>query len=151
MVRLTDRKLLNDGRMALGAFHQAIDTGEVEKSTLELAKVRASQINGCAVCLTTHWKVALELGERVDRLATVDVWRECDWFTPREKAALAWSEALTRCADGHVSDKDYEAVRAEFSEAEVVCLTWTIISINSWNRINVAFGTQPTTFEVPTP
>lgn len=149
MSRLSDRKLLNPGRTALGTFHKAIDTGEVEATTLELAKIRASQINGCAICLTTHWKIMIELGERVDRLSTIVCWRECDWFTPREKAALLWAEVLTRTADHHVSDEDYAQVAEHFTEEEMVCLTWTIISINSWNRINAAFGSRPMHFAVP--
>ncbi len=149
MTRISDKKLLADGRAALGAFHKAIDSEALELSLKELVKIRISQINGCAICLTGHWKIALEAGERVDRLATVSVWRESNWFTPREKAALAWAEALTRAADHHVTDDDYAAVRAEFSEEEVVDLTWTIISMNSWNRINVAFCTPPTAFTYP--
>lgn len=149
MTRLSDKNLLNDPRKALGNFNQAISTGLIEKSTLELVKIRASQMNGCAICLTTHWKVALEIGERVDRLSTVVCWRECDWFSAREKAALAWCEKITNTANGHVTDEDYQSAREQFTQEEIVELTMVIISINSWNKINIAFGTQPMNFEVP--
>ena len=150
MSRLSDKKLLNPGRTALGTFHKAIDTELIERPTLELVKIRASQINGCGPCLISHWKLALELGMRIDKLCTIDAWRETDWFSPREKAALTWTEALTRSADRHIDDATYAVVRAEFSEEEIVDLTWTIISINSWNRINAAFANQPTQFDPPT-
>lgn len=150
MSRLSDKKLLNTGRTALGTFHTSIDTELIERPTLELVKIRASQINGCGPCLVAHWKLALELGMRIDKLATIDAWQETDWFSPREKAALTWAEALTRSADRHIDDATYEIVRAEFSEEEIVDLTWTIISINSWNRINVAFASQPSHFDPPT-
>ena len=150
MSRLSDKKMLNAGRTALGTFHKAIDTELIERTTVELVKIRASQINGCGPCLTSHWKLALELGMRIDKLVTIDAWRETDWYTPREKAALTWTEALTRSADRHIDDATYDIVRAQFSEEEIVDLTWTIISINSWNRINVAFANQPTQFDPPT-
>lgn len=152
MTRLSDLKLLNPGRAALGDFSKAIDGNTIEETTLELVRIRSSQITGCARCLAGHWKAALALGMRVDHLALVNVWRECDWFSDREKAALAWTEAITRSADNHIDDAEYEAVSKYFTEEEMVDLTWAILSINVWNRINIAFGTQTLVpFEVPTP
>lgn len=150
MSRIDDIKLLNPGREALGVFSKAISSDKIEETTLELARIRSSQITGCARCLAAHWKAALALGMRVDHLAVINVWREAAVFSPREEAALAWTEALTRNADSHVDDAEYEAVREHFTEEEMVDLTWAILSINTWNRINVAFGTgQAFPFEVP--
>ena len=150
MARLSDIKLLNPGREALGEFSKAVSSTTVEETTLELARIRSSQITGCARCLAAHWKIALGLGMRVDHLAMIDVWREAEIFSPREQAALAWTEALTRNADTHVDDAQYDAVREHFSEEEMIDLTWAILSINTWNRINVAFGTgKAFPFEVP--
>jgi AhpD family alkylhydroperoxidase len=151
MSRLSDLKLLNHGRSALGDFSKAIASDTIEETILELARIRSSQITGCARCLAAHWKAALALDMRVDHLAMINVWREANIFSPREQAALAWTEALTRNADTHVSDAEYDAVRAHFTEEEMVDLTWAILSINTWNRINVAFGTgQAFPFDVPT-
>lgn len=150
MARISDIKLLNPGRAALGDFSKAIAGDTIEETTLELVRIRSSQITGCARCLAAHWKVALGLGMRVDRLAMIDVWREAGIFSEREQAALAWTEALTRNADTHVDDAQYDAVQAHFTEEEMIDLTWAILSINTWNRINVAFGTgQAFPFELP--
>lgn len=150
MPRLSDIKLLNPGRAALGEFSKAVASTTVEETTLELARIRSSQITGCARCLSAHWKAALALGMRVDHIAMIDVWREAEVFSPREEAALAWTEALTRNADTQVTDAQYDAVREHFSEEEMIDLTWAILSINTWNRINTAFGTgQAFPFEVP--
>lgn len=150
MSRLNDLKLLNPGRAALGDFSKAIASTTIEETTLELVRIRSSQITGCARCLAAHWKMALALDMRIDHLAMVDVWRECDWFSDREKAALAWTETLTRSANSHIDDAEYEAVSSHFTEEEMVELTWAILSINTWNRINIAFGTQnPVPFAGP--
>lgn len=151
MPRLSDIKLLNPGREALGGFSKAIASDRIEETTLELARIRSSQITGCARCLAAHWKAALAIGMRVDHLAMINVWREAEVFSPREQAALTWTEALTRNADTHVDDAEYAAMREHFTEEEMVDLTWAILSINTWNRINVAFGTgQAFPFEVQT-
>lgn len=150
MPRLSDIKLLNPGRTALGEFSKAVASTTVEETTLELARIRSSQITGCARCLSAHWKAALALGMRADHIAMIDVWREAEVFSPREEAALDWTEALTRNADTQVTDAQYDAVREYFSEEEMIDLTWAILSINTWNRINTAFGTgQAFPFEVP--
>lgn len=115
------------------AAHQDIDP-----ILLELIKTRVSQINGCAYCVDMHTRDARKLGETEQRLYTLSVWHETDLFTPRERAALAWAEALTRLPDG-VSDELLAATRAEFSDPDLVQLTHAIIAINSWNRLGVAF------------
>jgi len=120
----------------------AISTG-LERPLLELVKLRASQINGCARCVELHTREAREAGETDDRLAMVCVWPEATCFTPRERAALLWTEVLTRLSDGPVHDEDFEAVREEFSEEEMTKLTLAIVAINGWNRFNVGFAVPP--------
>lgn len=149
MARISDEVLLNPGREALTGFSQGIKSDSIDPMTMELVYMRASQINGCSRCLAGHWKHALSIGMRVDKLSQIDVWRECEWFSPRERAALEWTEALTKTSQHHIEDAMYDAVREHFSEDEMVDLTWSIISINSWNRINIAFATAPRKFEFP--
>jgi AhpD family alkylhydroperoxidase len=109
----------------------------LERSLLELVKTRASQINGCAFCLQMHTRDARKLGETEERLHRLPAWREAPIYTPRECAALAWTEALTLLTEGHAPDDVYAEVRAQFSEAETAKLTLAIGVINSWNRIAV--------------
>src|SRR5262245_993451 len=121
----------------LGLSH-AVETSGLERSLLELIKIRASQINGCAYCLDMHTKDARAMGETEQRIYALNAWRETPFFTPRERAALEWTEALTRIADTHVPDEVYEAVRAQYDEASLVSLTYAVIVINSWNRLATA-------------
>lgn len=114
----------------------------LEPILMELVKIRASQINGCAMCLVLHTQEARRLGETEMRIYLLDGWREAPHYTPRERAAIAWTEALTRL-DHRASDKAYEMVEAEFSEAERVALALLIGLINTWNRINVGFRVKP--------
>jgi AhpD family alkylhydroperoxidase len=112
----------------------------LEHALLELVKMRASQINGCAFCIDMHAKEARAAGETEQRLYLLDAWREAaHLYTERERAALAWTEAVTRLDSGHVADAVYEEVRRQFSEAELVNLTLAIAVINGWNRLNIAF------------
>jgi len=121
--------------------HEVHKSG-LEESLLELVKSRASQINGCAWCLDMHTKDARARGETEQRLYLLPVWRESPCYTERERAALAWTEALTQLSATHdVSDDVYEQARSQFSETELVNLTLAIIAINGWNRLNVAFRT----------
>lgn len=112
----------------------------LEPSLKELVKLRVSQINGCLFCADMHSKVAKLNGERELRLYHLPLWRESTLFSEREKVALAWAEKLTLSAQHHVSDEDYQAVRAHFEEEELVALTFVISTINAWNRIGVAFS-----------
>jgi len=121
----------------------------LEHGLLELVKYRASQLNGCAWCMDMHTKDARAAGETEQRLYLLSAWRECPFYTEREQAALAWTEAVTRLADGNVSDEVFAEARAQFSEQELVELTMAIIAINGWNRINVAFRTVPGTYRLP--
>ena len=111
----------------------------LEASLIELVKMRTSQINGCAFCLDMHSRDAREAGESERRLYVLPAWRETTLFTPREQAALAWTEALTLITDGHASDADYALAKEQFSDAELVNLTLAITTINAWNRFAIGF------------
>ncbi|HYP07304.1 MAG TPA: carboxymuconolactone decarboxylase family protein [Bryobacteraceae bacterium] len=116
---------------------------KLEHSLLELVKIRASQINGCAYCLDMHTKDARAAGETEQRIYALSAWRETPFFTDRERAALAWTEAVTLVADGHVPDAVYKEVKPSFTDEELVNLTVAIVTINGWNRLAVAFRAVP--------
>lgn len=121
------------------------ESSRLELGLVELIKVRASQINGCAFCIDMHTRDARERGESEQRLYAVSAWRHAPFFTPRERAALAWTEALTRLADGPVSDTLFAEASAAFTPEELVNLTLVCNTINGWNRLAVAFQIQPET------
>jgi AhpD family alkylhydroperoxidase len=121
---------------ALGA---QVEASGLEHSLLELVKMRASQINGCAYCLDMHSKDARAAGETEQRLYLLDAWRETSLYSERERAALAWTEAVTLVAEGHVPDDAYDEASKQFTEQELVALTLAIAAVNSWNRLNIAF------------
>ena len=124
-------------------FNNLVKDATIETSILDLVTVRASQINGCGFCLDMHVKEARIHGERELRLHHLAVWRESTLFAPRERAALAWTEALTQLSPHGVPDEIYERVRSQFSEKEISDLTFEVMAINAWNRINVGFRTVP--------
>lgn len=131
---------------AIGAMinlEKAVSQLGLEKNLLELVKLRASQINGCAYCVDVHVSDAKKLGESDRRLHSVAVWRETPFFTPRERAALGWTESLTRLAETNAPDEDYAPLSEHFSDQEIVDLTVAIISINGWNRLGVGFRKSP--------
>ena len=111
----------------------------VERPLYELVKIRASQINGCAYCIDMHTKDARLAGETEQRIYALNAWRETPFFTDRERAALEWTEAVTRLADTHVPDDVHERVSRHFNEDELVTLTFAIVVINSWNRLSISF------------
>ncbi|HET6913339.1 MAG TPA: carboxymuconolactone decarboxylase family protein [Rhodanobacteraceae bacterium] len=119
----------------------------LEASLLHLVKLRASQINGCAYCLDMHSKDLRALGESEQRLYTLEAWRECPWYSERERAALAWTEALTLVAETHAPDEVYEQVRAQFDEKDLSDLTLAIATINAWNRLSIGARTPPGTYQ----
>ena len=128
---------------ALVALDVAIGKRGIDPVLLNLIKLRASQINGCAYCVDSHSSDARKAGESERRLSAVVAWRETLFFTDLERAALAWTEALTRLPDTHAPDADYEALRAHFEDAEMVDLSVAIGAINIWNRLGVAFRKIP--------
>ena len=119
----------------------------LEPSLLELVKLRASQINGCAYCLDMHTKDARVHGESEQRLYLLDAWRESPFYSQRERAALAWTEAVTLVAESRVPDAVYEDVRQQFSDDELLALTMSVITINAYNRLNVAMRTVPGSYQ----
>lgn len=123
-------------------FSASVKDGAIEESIIDLVEIRASQLNGCAFCLDMHVKQATIRGESPLRLHHVAIWRESPLFSPRERAALAWTESLTRLAD-NVPDELYERVRGHFSEKELADLTFAVMAINAWNRAGVAFRAVP--------
>lgn len=147
--RLDPRRVAPGAMQALLGLQTHVDACGLEHGLLELVKYRASQLNGCAWCMDMHTKDARAAGETEQRLYLLGAWRECPFYSERERAALAWTEAVTRLPDGSVSDEVFAAARAQFSEQELVELTLAIIAINGWNRINVAFRTVPGTYRVP--
>ncbi|MGE8098197.1 carboxymuconolactone decarboxylase family protein [Pseudomonas fluorescens] len=132
-----------DALKAMIALESAVTKLPLEKSLIELVKLRASQINGCAFCVDMHTADARKAGETERRLYAVSVWRETPFFTPRERAALAWTEALTRISETHAPDEDYALLSAEFDAREMVDLSVAITTINAWNRLAVGFRKMP--------
>ena len=114
----------------------------IEKPLQHLIEYRVSQINGCAYCLDMHSKDLRAAGETEQRLFVLDAWREAPFYTERERAALAWAEAVTRLTGCQVSDEVYDEARKEFSEQELIDLTMCVVAINGWNRLNIAFRTE---------
>jgi len=125
-------------------FNNALtQEGAIEEKTHDLVVIRASQLNGCAFCLDMHVKQAKLHGERELRIYHLPIWRESTLFSPRERAALAWTEVLTKLSEQGVPDDIYEHVRTQLSEKEISDLTFVVMAINAWNRINIAFKTVP--------
>jgi AhpD family alkylhydroperoxidase len=138
-----------DGVKAMRGLEKYVHGCGLEPALLELIKTRASQINGCAFCLDMHTKDARAKGETEQRLYTLSAWEETPFFSERERAALAWTEAVTRVADTHVPDELYESVRKNFTEKELVDLTLAIVAINGWNRLAISFRAEPGTYPRP--
>lgn len=134
------------GIAALEKLQSYVDGSGLDHTLLELVKTRASQINGCAFCIDMHTKDARAAGESEQRLYGLSAWREAPYYSERERAALAWTEAVTR-VHGDIEDALYEAARAHFSEKEIVDLTLAVIAINSWNRMAISFRTPPGSYK----
>ena len=132
---------------AMEALDNYLEESAVERPLRFLAQLRASQINGCAYCLDMHSKDLRAIGETEQRIYSLDAWRECPYYTERERAALEWTEAVTLVADGHVPDAVYEAVRPFFDERELADLTLAIATINAWNRLSIAARITPGTYQ----
>ena len=135
-------------RAMAGLEHYLHESG-LEESLLHLIKLRASQINGCAYCIDMHWKDLKAVGESDQRLYELNAWEEAPFYTDRERAALAWTEAVTRVSETHVPDEVYGTARQHFSEKELADLTLAVATINAWNRLAISARTTPGTYEVP--
>lgn len=142
-------KIAPDGFKAMSGLEQYVRQSGLEPALLELVKIRASQINGCAFCLDMHTQDARAGGESEQRIHTLSVWRETPFFNERERAALAWTETVTRVSETHVPDETYESVRQHFNEKELVDLTLAIVAINGWNRLAISFRTVPGSYRPP--
>jgi len=134
---------------ALYALEQAVRKSGLETKLLELVRMRASQLNGCAYCLDMHSKDARAEGETEQRLYGLSAWRETPYYTDRERAALAWAEAVTLISRDQVPDEVYKETRQHFSEDELVHLTMALVAINSWNRVAISFRAVPGSYERP--
>ena len=145
--RLNYRTVSPKGLEAMAGLESYVRNSGLEKSLLELVKTRASQINGCAYCLDMHTRDARAGGESEQRLYTLSAWRETSFFTARERAALAWAEAVTRIAERPIEDALYESARQQFGEKELVDLTLAVIAINGWNRLAISFRKVPGTYQ----
>lgn len=141
--RLDAMKFSPAAYKAMAGLQAYVDQSGLERSLLKLVEIRASQINGCAYCLVMHTTDARKLGESDERMHLLNAWREAPVFSARERAALAWVEALTLITEGHVPDDVYEAARRQFSEKELVDLTVAAVTINAWNRVAIAFRATP--------
>src|SRR5574337_400422 len=145
--RIDYRKAAPEAFKAMLELEAGVHRGGLEKPLIELVKMRASQINGCAYCLDMHSKAARAAGETEQRLYLLDAWREAPFYSARERAALAWTEALTCIAGGDVSDALYDEARKQFSDKELVDLSLAIIAINGWNRLAIPFRSEPGTYQ----
>jgi AhpD family alkylhydroperoxidase len=147
--RMDYRKTAPEGLAAFRNLQTYVDSCGLDHSPMELVKARASQINGCAYCLDMHTKNALAAGEAEQRLYALAAWRETPFFSDRERAALAWTEAVTQIAPERVDDQLYKQLQTYFSEKEIVDLTLVIIAINGWNRLAIPFRTPPGSYQPP--
>jgi AhpD family alkylhydroperoxidase len=145
--RLDYARTAPDGLKAMLGLEQYARQSGLEPALLELVKMRASQINGCAFCLDMHSKDARAAGETEQRLYALNAWRETPFFSDRERAALAWAEAVTQVSETHVPDEIYETVRDHFTEKELVDLTISIVAINGWNRLAISFRSIPGSYQ----
>ena len=146
--RLDPRKAAPEAMKAMSNLHAYVGKCGLDHKLLELVKLRASQINGCAWCMDMHTKELRLTGEAEQRLYLLSAWHECPFYSERERAALAWTEALTLLTEGNVPDDVFARARTHFSEEELVNLTLALVAINGANRLNIAFRTVPGSHQV---
>ncbi|HEY5316143.1 MAG TPA: carboxymuconolactone decarboxylase family protein [Pirellulales bacterium] len=147
--RIDVEKMAVDGAKALLGLERYIHGCGLEPALLDLVRLRASQINGCAFCIDMHSKDARARGETEQRLYELNAWRETPFYSDRERAALAWTESVTEVSQTHVPDDVYELARQHFGEKELVDLTLAIVAINSWNRLAISFRKVPGSYQPP--
>ena len=145
--RIEADKVAPDGIKAMWGLEHYVRHCGLEPALLELVKLRASQINGCAYCIDMHTKDARAHGEAEQRLYALNAWRETPFFSDRERAALAWTKAVTEVAQTHVPDDVYEAAHRHFNDKELVDLTLAVAAINGWNRLAISFRKVPGTYQ----
>ncbi len=145
--RIDYKKVSAEAIHILIGLEKYLGESGLEEPLLLLVKLRASQINGCAYCLDMHWKDLRALGESEQRLYSLDAWQESPYYSDRERAALAWTEVVTRVSETHVPDEVYEEAKKHFSEKELADLTVAVATINAWNRLAIAGRTTPGTYQ----
>jgi AhpD family alkylhydroperoxidase len=145
--RISYSNIASEGIENLRRLESYIKSSGLEPDLLELVKLRASQINGCAYCIDMHTKDARTHGESEQRLNGLSAWRETPFYSERERAALAWAESVTKISEGPVPDELFNQVREHFTEKELVDLTLAVIAINSWNRLAISFRTPPGSYQ----
>jgi AhpD family alkylhydroperoxidase len=145
--RLNYMRVAPDAFRAMRGLEEYLHRCGLDERLLHLIKLRASQINGCAYCLDMHWKDLRAIGETEQRMYSLDAWEESPYYNDRERAALTWTEAVTRVSEGHVPDEVYQRVRKHFSEKELADLTVAVATINAWNRLSIAGRATPGTYQ----
>jgi len=145
--RLDYVKLARSGYEAMLGLERYLRQCGLEEPLIHLLKLRVSQINGCAYCLDMHWKDLRAIGESEQRLYGLDAWEESPYYTERERAALAWAEAVTNIREGHVPDEIYDHVKKHFTEKEIADLTLAAATINAWNRLAIAARSEPGVYQ----
>jgi len=145
--RIAEQNVAKDSMKAMYALEASVRASGLDPKLLELVKMRASQLNGCAFCIDMHSKDARAHGETEQRLYLLDAWREAPFYSDRERAALEWTEAVTLVATSHVPDEVYERVRKQFDAEEIAKLTFAVVTINAWNRLAISFRAVPGTYE----
>lgn len=141
--RINLNRVAPQGYEAMLALQAYVNQCGLEQPLMELVKIRASQLNGCAFCIDMHTRDALKHGISQQRMHLLNAWREAPLYSERERAALAWTEALTFIAEGHAADEVYQQVRQQFSDKELADLSFAIATINAWNRLAIAMRTPP--------
>ncbi len=145
--RIDHRKASPGAMQAMFGLEHYVHQCGLPENLLHLVKLRVSQINGCAYCIDMHSKDLRAAGETEQRLYLLDAWREAPFYSERERAALAWAEAVTLVTEGHVPDEVYELARRQFSEEELINLTLAVVTINGWNRLSIAFRSVPGAYQ----
>ncbi len=145
--RIDHRKASPGAMQAMFGLEHYVHQCGLPENLLHLVKLRVSQINGCAYCIDMHSKDLRAVGESEQRLYLLDAWREAPFYSERERAALAWAEAVTLVTEGHVPDEVYEQARSQFSEEELINLTLAVVTINGWNRLSIAFRSVPGAYQ----
>jgi AhpD family alkylhydroperoxidase len=145
--RISYLKVARGGYEAMLGLEKYLHQCGLEESLIHLMKLRISQINGCAYCIDMHWKDLRAIGEQEQRLYGLDAWEESPYYSDRERAALAWAEAVTNIRETHVPDALYDRVHQQFTEKEMADLTLAVATINAWNRLAIAGRTTPGTYQ----